>query len=420
MIISSWNVRGVNDPLKQQEVLDFLLRHKLDCGALIETHIKADKMSSVYRKIFAKFSLISNYEFHYGGRIWILWNPVHIHVELLKKGHNSSFALYFILPLENKLEIPFVYAFNRASKRVGCAVHDKDMQEFRDCILSCSLADHPFTGGQFTWHNKQDLTPRWAKLDRLLVNPEWYMQLPTSTVAFLPAGMSDHASILLSITSPIGKQQSFRYLNCWAISPDFHHTGIHHVEFSGITNRVAEAKAKLTDYQLLLQSTPLNTLLLAQEKATLNAYAKLKKAEMRVLAQRAKIQHLQLSDANTRCFYASIVARKSRNTIGVIEDAHGVICKGHTKVSQAFQNFYKNLLGTAENNVKLPSKLFTQHTLTHGSHLENPITSKEIEEALFSIDRNKSPRVDGYTSGFFRDTWAIRSGFSMRCLCKNF
>lgn len=39
----------------------------------------------------------------------------------------------------------------------------------------------------------------------------------------------------------------------------------------------------------------------------------------------------------------------------------------------------------------------------------SPITHEEISTALFSMDRNKAPGLDGYTDGFFQTTWEIIS-----------
>ncbi|KAK9740863.1 hypothetical protein RND81_03G066500 [Saponaria officinalis] len=374
-------------------------------------------VNAIKRRFFHRFSLVINLASHPGGRIWVLWNPIAVTLRVLHSGAQFLHCSLVHNSTERQFLVTFVYALNKSSERlelwdqlcllsagtapwicvgdfnvslssderVGCVVHEREMQEFRECLRSCSLEDHPYTGGLFTWHNKQDSCPKWAKLDRLLANQQWFLQVP-SNVVFLPPDISDHAAVLLTITSSTVIRRPFRYLNFWSSSPDFTELvradwqtptsggrifslfsklrrlhgvlkNIHANEFMGITRRVAEAKTRLTECQILLQSSPVHQQLLANEKVLLHSYRRLKSAEMRVLAQRAKVQHLQLSDANTKYFYASIAARKTRNTIGAIEDIQ--------------------------------------------------VTPHEIHAALSSIDRNKSPGVDGYSSGFFRDTWAL-------------
>ncbi|XP_074313496.1 uncharacterized protein LOC141648671 [Silene latifolia] len=264
----------------------------------------------------------------------------------------------------------------------------------------------------------------------------WFLQFPSSVVTFLPAGVSDHAPVLLNVPYARVCKPSFKFLNCWALSGGFlplvslnwvnpaygskiHSLflklrrlrgGLKHLhssEFSGIKARVAEAKASLSNCQILLQASPLCPSLILQEKDLLLTYTTLKAAELRVLSQKAKVQHLKLSDANTHYFYASIAARRNRNTIGAIKDAQGQFCQGHKEVTKAFLTFYQTLLGSTEPVQALPADLFSSNTLSDSPQLEAMVTSREIELALFSIDRNKSPGVDGYNSGFFKDTWSI-------------
>lgn len=39
--------------------------------------------------------------------------------------------------------------------------------------------------------------------------------------------------------------------------------------------------------------------------------------------------------------------------------------------------------------------------------LLRPYTAKDVKEAMFGIDKNKSSGPDGYGSGFFQDTWSV-------------
>ncbi|XP_074265520.1 uncharacterized protein LOC141587959 [Silene latifolia] len=317
MIISSWNVRGMNDPLKQQEVLEFLKRNRVDCGALIETHIKVDVARVIHKRKFSSYAMESNYSNHSGGRIWVIWNPAVAHVQVLARGAQFIHCTLLHLATQIKIAITFVYAFNRAQERmglwdslqqlsatqtlpwiclgdfnvslsvderVGCMVHDRDMQDFRDCLSFCSLVDHPYTGGIYTWHNKQAASPKWAKLDRLLIVLLDILMLGTLPVFHHVVSEGWH-----SAGSGGGIYSLFSKLRCIRGGLKT----IHSSEFAGLRTRVSAAKQALTDCQNLLQLSPLNHLLIAQEKTALLQYVTLKKAEMRVLAQRAKIHHLQ-------------------------------------------------------------------------------------------------------------------------------
>lgn len=51
--------------------------------------------------------------------------------------------------------------------------------------------------------------------------------------------------------------------------------------------------------------------------------------------------------------------------------------------------------------------------------LDNPFTDSDIRDALFSIDVNKTPGPDGFTSGFFTENWDIL-GTELCAVVKNF
>lgn len=61
MKISSWNIRGFNDTLKQQEVVAFIRENKLDILGLMETKIKVDKKNKLIQKLFQNYRVETNY-----------------------------------------------------------------------------------------------------------------------------------------------------------------------------------------------------------------------------------------------------------------------------------------------------------------------------------------------------------------------
>ncbi|XP_074271138.1 uncharacterized protein LOC141595065 [Silene latifolia] len=355
--------------------------NKVDCGVIMETHIKPNFVKITYKRVFSFSSLKTNYESHHGGRIWLLWNLVSVHVKLLEKGAQYLHCSLLHHSTQQTIWLTVVYAFNRANERidllnklnaisigltgpwlcvgdfnfslssderVGCISQERDIQEFRDWLHTCSLEDHPYTEGVYTWHNKQHLSSRWAKLDRLLVNLAWFLGLTASVVVF-PSGISDYAHILLTTPSTSNYHWAFRYLNYSAISPKFKVL----VAKSWITPRVGSQIFSLFSHLSNLRHdlkhihhTEFNGLTI-REKTLVQEFVQLKNAKLKMLAQKAKIQYLKLSDSNTRYFYASIAARRVQNTIGTIADVRGIVCLGQENVAQAFLTYYQDLLGTS-------------------------------------------------------------------------
>ena len=80
----------------------------------------------------------------------------------------------------------------------GSQVITSDMKEFNEATKQLTVFDHVFQGPIFTWlnrHQPDDFLSR--KLDRVLINDQWLVQYPHSSVKFLPPKVSDHCPALV-------------------------------------------------------------------------------------------------------------------------------------------------------------------------------------------------------------------------------
>ena len=82
MIIHSWNIRGLNNPLKQHEVVSLMKKHKMDVCGLLETKLSSSKVSSMQQFQLKNWKVLSNAAAASTARIMVLWNPVTINVDL--------------------------------------------------------------------------------------------------------------------------------------------------------------------------------------------------------------------------------------------------------------------------------------------------------------------------------------------------
>jgi len=98
--------------------------------------------------------------------------------------------------------------------------------------------------------------------------------------------------------------------------------------------------------------------------------------------------------------------RKQANYIYSINDASGQRTDGFLEVGKVVTEFYQKLLGSTkdrqsphltDNNRPGPVLTMDQQML-----LGKVITDKEIQEVIFSIPNDKSPRADGYSNRFFK------------------
>jgi exonuclease III len=73
MILSSWNVRSLNDPQKCSEVKQFLSMNKVDVVGLVETRVKLHKSLKIQKTFCPYWCWVSNSTFSPRGRVWIGW-----------------------------------------------------------------------------------------------------------------------------------------------------------------------------------------------------------------------------------------------------------------------------------------------------------------------------------------------------------
>ena len=79
-----WNVRGLNRPQKQREVMQSLIKNKVGLACLLETKIKQDKFSDLYTNVLQGWCVCSNFSLCKGGRILVIWLASCFQVDILE------------------------------------------------------------------------------------------------------------------------------------------------------------------------------------------------------------------------------------------------------------------------------------------------------------------------------------------------
>ena len=83
---------------------------------------------------------------------------------------------------------------------------------FNEFINDSSLLEIPLLDRRYTWTNNQS-EPTLVRLDRALVNTNWNVLLPNSSLTALPRPVSDHVPLALLATSNIPRPSVFRLNN---------------------------------------------------------------------------------------------------------------------------------------------------------------------------------------------------------------
>ncbi|XP_074301073.1 uncharacterized protein LOC141632425 [Silene latifolia] len=408
MKISSWNIRGGNDPIKQPEVLEFLRLHQVDIMGVLETRIKEKKAKKVIHNKFKAFKVICNYNAHVNGRIWLVWKPTTVDIHPLIIHSQFIHCEVFHHATYTKFHLTMIYASNNARARddlwhnlhtISTKVHKwillgdfnvvrdvterisntppnlADILDCNSCLLHCGVADITSTGCEMSWTNKQDIdTLVWSKLDRARTNVDWKLQYPATSAVFLPAGVSDHSPILVTVFEDKHSGSRFSFLNCWINHLDYHDLvneawrepvqgsliftlfgkfkhvkkrlkALHKENFNQISQRVHTARDQLSDCHKAIHEDFSSTDLYEKERELMATYLALKAAESTILKQKTKLDHISYNDSSSKYFSARIHERQQQQLIGHIKDKDGNERIGLDSVAEGFIDYYQHLLG---------------------------------------------------------------------------
>ena len=208
MTILVWNVRGINDPLKQKSMVARIRQLKIQLVCLLETRVKENKSQQIIDRYFHGWNWINNYSSAYNGRIWLLWED---QIQVSQIDSTAQCITCSVTMEPSQFYLTVVYGYNEGTTRRrlwsklswlhgslsqspwmlagdfnitadlsessnfnGSQGLSNDMKEFKDVVQKVAVFDHPFTGPLFTWSNHQGEGFLARKLDRVLINDKWF------------------------------------------------------------------------------------------------------------------------------------------------------------------------------------------------------------------------------------------------------
>ncbi|KAE8687162.1 hypothetical protein F3Y22_tig00111022pilonHSYRG00164 [Hibiscus syriacus] len=222
-----WNIRGFDNPLKQNKVLLRASQNNVDILCLSETRVKAEKSNVNFDSLLVNWYVSTNYDFAINGRIWILWKK-NIELSIFQVsdqiisakgkyngnpfvisavyGSNDTISRRQLWQNLHELErnighLPWIlggdfnitlYPNEISDYELLSPYSSPEIEEFQDVTHALDLHDHPFFSPLFTWSNKQSGSYLARKLDRVFINPNWVNTFQSSFVEFLSPGVSNH------------------------------------------------------------------------------------------------------------------------------------------------------------------------------------------------------------------------------------
>ncbi|KAL0455531.1 UNVERIFIED_CONTAM: hypothetical protein Slati_0892300 [Sesamum latifolium] len=241
---------------------------------------------------------------------------------------------------------------------------------------------------------------------------------------------SDHSPLVLTGNSSLPRASMFRFDNYLALSPGFTQTvqdvwrhNIVGIRMFAMTRKlkalkpvfrrqrrdkgdllrnVQLAKDYLAIAQRLISRDRRNSLLLHLEYCCRLVLLKATKLEQSMLQQRAKIQWLKGGDQCTRVFFRRVAKRRAIKQIFQIQNEGRMTITKHNE----------RLLGGQRGSRFIDLcflRSWARYLLNEEdlAVLTKPVTAADVKMAFFEITEDKSPRPDGYSSGFFKAVWPI-------------
>ena len=112
MILASWNVRGVNEPHKQKEVSSLIRKHSISLLGLNETRTQSSKHLSIIHAICPSWRYFTNYSSNPSGRIWIMWDPSLLDVQILASSDQVIHIQAQDIQNQSTMMVSFIYGYN--------------------------------------------------------------------------------------------------------------------------------------------------------------------------------------------------------------------------------------------------------------------------------------------------------------------
>lgn len=258
--IASWNVRGLNSPLRQREVKDFIKNMNIGLIGLLEVKIRENNFKNIARRVFRNWNVLHNSLQNLVSRIILAWNPNIFIGKVLYCTDQSITASFKLLASRDNEEVilTVVYGSNDRSTRrelwrelryqnliyngkpwlimgdfnivinsrgkSGTKRIDRNaIRDFIDWINDMDMSYIPSRGCEFTWSNNRDGDQRvYTKIDHMFCNEAWQSLIQDFQLDYGASISSDNSPGILSmqLASKFGPRP-FKFMKGWMSHPKF-------------------------------------------------------------------------------------------------------------------------------------------------------------------------------------------------------
>ncbi|GJR06050.1 RNA-directed DNA polymerase, eukaryota, reverse transcriptase zinc-binding domain protein [Tanacetum coccineum] len=437
--LATWNIRGLGKLSKQNEVKNLIRNERLSICAVLETHMKNDKIRNICMNVFGSWLWQNNVSLSRKGcRIAVGWDASNVKCTLITAtGQSMLYEVEKELTLNKRITGSPEWiimgdvnvSLNLEDHSEGMSNFTQDMIDFQECINEIEIKDISSSGLHFTW-TKSLLNPSSSilkKIDRVMGNNAFLSKYSTANALFFPYGISDHSLAILKVPQAMKKKiKSFRIANYvieklefkdmvkekWNLEIQRHHMYklvkklkspkpyLNKLNWKNgnLFERVVVLKAKLYDVQRKIDMNPTNKALRIEGVELLKDYKEVVLDEEKLLRHKTKITWLREGDKNSAYFHKVLKGRINRNKIMSVCAEDGSRFE-NCDVANQFVKHFEGFLGISPDVTSLnedADNLFVSKiSKKQANNMIREINDEEIKKVLFDIDDDKAPRPDG-------------------------
>uniref|UniRef100_A0A803NM50 Reverse transcriptase zinc-binding domain-containing protein n=1 Tax=Cannabis sativa TaxID=3483 RepID=A0A803NM50_CANSA len=248
----------------------------------------------------------------------------------------------------------FTAMFSFQDKNGGRPVQAKDILDAQTWLANGQVEEFKCSSAFYTWNNKHEVGERiYSKLDRVFINDIWLNAFPNAEACFKWETVCDHSYCLIQNheSNKVGVKP-FRFCNHWPTYPNFRRAVISSWNRPTAGSNLEKIVKKLYRVKHTLKS-------LANKK-----WGMLKRST-------------RLLKSNTAGFKRKLLPIQLTLT-------------------------FKMLLMSKRRSFLLP-RTGSCLSVEQQVRLIKPFTIEDVKKVMFSIPSTKSPGLDGFGSGFFKD-----------------
>lgn len=317
---------------------------------------------------------------------------------------------------------------------------------FNAAISQLGITEIVLEGRKFTWSTMRP-SPLLEKLDWVFTSGSWALNYPSTSVKALDMIPSDHCPCIVSISTQIPRNKTFRFENHWLKHSEFQNILSQSWNDIVITDKARLITAKLKRLRKKLREwhasmASLKTLIVNVRETILfleilvdyrdlglfewNFKKLLERHLLNLLdkqrqywQQRGNVNWVKLGDASTHFFHANATIRHRNNLITELVTGENITVNWHSEKELLLWEEYKHRLG--ENDFRGFIVNINELIQRNGNlqHLEAPFSNEEIDRIIKGLPNFKSPGPDGFNNEFLKGSWAtIKQDFYE--LCYNF